>query len=306
MKLADFYKQDEPYESDFRRKSDDIVAQFTNAIRYNMSPCGSVKRFYESESDLWNLIRDDKKPVRGRSTNSLLVTSVKVNEDTVRLSTLINKYLKKNLYRLDKDNKKRFTPLEFFKKDFLKIIIMEAALMVAKYGYVSRYELRIAAVDILCTYFRIFDYAEGTLSDFQWIINSADVQEVIDGVDSFDEPDFSKYIVSELNVHADEAIYLPKNTDKPKISKPENADDYLQFFQDGMTVDDFVSVLREKWHQSQKTVYNYFKKFGINPKTMTKSNDLSYQINMMQARINSLEYENNKLREILKRNNISI
>lgn len=81
-----------------------------------------------------------------------------------------------------------------------------------------------------------------------------------------------------------------------KINKPVCAEDYIKLYKDGWNVKEWVDEIMYQWAQSRRTVYNNFKKFGIDPKKVLKHKDNHFPLDI---RSNDMISEQDK-EDILK------
>ena len=305
-------------ESNLAKKSDEVLTFFLTKLRTSASPVSTRDDLVVMLKDfdrLWyNTI--NRNIIRGRKPNSVFIDCVPPNRQRFRY--IVNRYIKTRFdYRNLKSVSKSF--IKFDKKKFIKMICIQAAFHVAKFGSVRLYELQIAALHILVKFFRIFDLHKESLDTYVWCIESEDVQEVFKNIYVIEDENLEKYILTDLEIKNEEikCNEVPVVIDDTGLAKPKCADDLLQFYEEGMTTMEFYKANMFQWSRSFSQIRKDCKRFGIDAKSMTKSHDLQYQIQIRDAQIESMkrEHENevkslkkeiDRLKEIINQNLLDI
>ena len=195
------------------------------------------------------------------------------------------------------DTKFRYNTMGYSKKGYItttdftvdlfsKMVSVQAAFHLGKFGEIKLHELTLASIEILFKYFVLMKERDDGFDDYRWCFTADDIRKVINNIGMIirNDANFFKYVKMPLE--------LPGEIKKEDNRRPRCAEDYLRFYQEGMNVNEWKSVLMKEWDQSEKTVRNYFKRFRIEPTKITKPM--------------SLKDENDYLREIIKRNNIEL
>ena len=94
---------------------------------------------------------------------------------------------------------------------------------------------------------------------------------------------------------------MPVVIDDTGLAKPKCADDLLQFYEEGMTTMEFYKANMFQWSRSFSQIRKDCKRFGIDAKSMTKSHDLQYQIQIRDAQIESMKREHENEVKALKK-----
>lgn len=288
MTLSQFVSPPIPADKDFQKKSDEIVMWFSNSIRQRFSPVLTRKTLLEKIDDFSNIWSKSLDSYNGHRPKSVYIDRYK----NVRYLSVVNKVMHKHFWYRDSER------LKFDRRDWMKMISVQAAFHYSKFGTIKMHELKLAALFILVNRFNTFEYAYGSLSDFVWNIDVMDVLEVLDGIYNYDDSDFTDYVRTYINI--DQNDLLPKETKERcmeiKIQKPVCADDLLKYYEDGMSVEDFVERLQDLWRLSRRSVFNYFKRFGINTKSMTKANNQEWEIQRLRSLLVSKDREIEELK----------
>lgn len=238
---------------DIQRDAEQVICDFYNAICLQFTPgktCCDIKKRIDKIAEVW---KQKKHYIAGRQPESFFLNYALGN----RYIEVVNKFAGTNIkYR-------NTTFMDFDMKIFAKMVSIQTAFHLAKFGTVILYEIQLAAILILIKYVKVFDNAEDSLDDKVWCISYPELRCVLDKIQNLNEfdKDFYSYVVK-------------KKDKKPKVLrrlKPETADDYLRFYKDGWNVDQWVEELKYQWCQSRASVFNYFKKFNIKPKEITKN-----------------------------------
>lgn len=213
--------------------------------------CYEVKDAIDKIAKIW---RKDKQYIIGRQPESFLLNYASGN----RYLEVVNIYA-------GTDIKYKNTELiDFDKKTFAKMVSIQTAFHLAKFGTVILYEIQLAALLILLKYFRVFGNAVDSFDDKVWSVSYEDVKsvfELIPYINEYDKANFDKYVIKKKEKKIDKSM---------RKAKPEVPDDYLKFYQDGMNVDQWIEELKYQWGQSRSTIFCFFKKFNIRPKEITK------------------------------------
>lgn len=307
-----------PAESNLAKKSDEILSFFLRNLRTSISPISTRKDLSDMLMDfdrLWSSTIN-RKFVRGHKPKSVFIDCVPPHRQRYRF--IVNKYLKTKFdYHQQKDETESF--IKFDRRDFIKMICIQAAFHVAKFGSVRLYELQLAALHILLRFFRIFEQHDESLLMYVWCIELEDVQEVFKNLYILEDENLEKYILTDLEIKNEEikCNEVPVVIDDTGLAKPKCADDLLQFYEEGMTTMEFYKANMFQWSRSFSQIRKDCKRFGIDAKSMTKSHDLQYQIQIRDARIESMkrDHENEvkslkkeieRLKEIINQNLLDI
>ena len=178
-----------------------------------------------------------------------------------------------------------FLRAEFRVDLFAKMISVQAAYHLAKFGEIKFYELMLASVIILFRFFNIMKEREDGIEGYIWCISSEDIQNTIRALSRIidNDPKFGSYVRKSLPLPGEQ----PKETISKK--KPVCGHDYMMLYEDGMKVKDWVSVIMKQWGQSRRTVYNNFDKFGIDPKEVAKQGKERSKDEIIQSLMAELE-----------------
>jgi hypothetical protein len=268
------------YEEDFHKEALQIRDSFLSAI-----DSGSPQSLYDIKKRIIKLsaLWSRKKEVRiGYKAKSFYVDRAYGS----RFLFTVNHFFHTKLLYKRNDNDE--TKTEFSVRQFANMVSVQAAYHLAKFGEMREYELMMASIIILMKYFVLFRERQDGYAGNEWCISSDDIRKVLTNFSLIirNDKDFFRYVKRPI------AIPGTPSSEKIDIKKPECADDYLRFYRKGMSVNDWVDVLMKEWNEKRRTVYYHFSKFGIEPKKV--------------AHRMSAEEEVRMLREILKRNNISI
>ena len=231
-----------------------IINEFFEALYLQKTPgktCYDIKKRIDEIAEEW---RKRKQYNTGRQPESFMLHYAIGN----RYLEVVNRFAKTEI------KYKNNTLMDFDKKTVAVMISIQAAFHYAKFGSIVFYEMELAAILILFKYVKLFEDAYGSMDDKVWCVTYEDIKELFELIPYINQYDknFYNYVIKKRE------IKKPKTL---KRAKPECADDYLKFYQNGWNVDQWIEELHKQWGQSRMTIFRYFQKFGIEPKKITKN-----------------------------------
>ena len=282
MKISGYYHLTKTPNLDLETEVMDSVYNFLMGILRN-SPAGeyimTYKHIFESLDKKWSE-SVERVPLRGHRTQRMYIQSLGTN---CRLSKFIQKRF--NYYFAENS----FTPLAFTKDKFRDVVRMQIAFWLAKYGFVYKFELQAAAVNVLFNYFKLADY---TPNGYQWCVKGSDISDVIYGIDN-DDDEFLRPYYSQL----EKVPCLPQKPSKFKKKKPSCADDIIKGFPGG-TRADLVRYAANTWSVVERTAWRWLDRFEIKDEDLA-GDEKSRIVNEIQKKNMELRNLQNRLNELI-------
>ena len=204
---------------------------------------------------------------------------------------------------------RNFEFLSFTQSKFRELAKMEVAMLLTKYEDIHSFEVKIAILKMLFTYFRVYSI-NGITGLPQWNFTAADIIEVFNEILDSDLSTFKKHFDI---INPCLQVLIPHGAIKPKPEKikPTCAKDLLVVIDDSMTQQEKRHAIMVAWNlPSERAARTYMQKYGMtrnyskkaNEKTI-ENNDMniiqSYemQINQLKKQVSELQSQNERLRE---------
>ncbi len=222
----------EPYaanEKQLARHAHSVYCDFLIAIENKQSPTAIINTYKSLLQEINVTWKDTvrKHLKSGRTVKTILLQSLP--------SYSLSQFAQEKLNFIFHHKSGNFERMRFDTHNFIEMCKMEVAMLTAKYDKIYIFEIEIALISLMLTYFNVYSENAYTLQT-QWDVKSTEVSSAINYV-------LNQMDVTELKAYGeliDKSLALfnsyPQNKSSKTIkTKPTCADDLQQCFIAGMT-----------------------------------------------------------------------
>jgi len=294
MKLQDYIRSAQTSCEDFLEHiSERIVTLLVEDFRDGKNPGSAVmelkKRLSKFDEEWKKMVT--KKVLIGYKCTRVMIQGI----PNYSIDHFIkNKYDFKIYHKRSKYNR-----MDYSLEKFLELSKMEVALLLYKYGDdILQCEIRIAVLELLMTYFELYNYIVFPTEEGQrWCLHPDHLNICLNTLFNMDVSEFKKYFkyfTKNFNlIKHDYSLDI----EYPKKNRPNSKDEIMRHYKDGMTQKQFDEAIGAYWSVCIRTARKWKKEFGItrpykSEKTstdyITTSNNKPCDISIYENKISEL------------------
>jgi len=200
---------------------------------------------------------------------------------------------------------REFRFIRYSKEKFLELSRMEVALLLAKYEELYLYEINIAVLRVLLTYFEVFSIEAITEKPF-WNVCISDINEVINIIADSDMSNFKPFF--DIIKPGLQILVPHQQRRKTEKIRPTCTEDLLEVIDDNMNQTEKCYAIMEAWNiKSVRSAQRIMQRFGLTntkkrkgsePMCMDNTNtiitQLQEEIKQLNSRITEMSAEINE------------
>lgn len=185
---------------------------------------------------------------------------------------------------------------------FLEVSKMEVAMLLCKYGDdLMRFEVEMAIVELLFSKFEVCKtemifYNEKADQQMVWTVQSGDIQKCINEILEMNIYEYTKYfnkIAPKVNIQKHARI---EDSDYKRPKRPQNKQELLEVYRDGMTIKEFTQAIMAFWGVSERTAGRLRQKFELSRSYKSERGaSLNDLVSELREKISILEQNNKDL-----------
>lgn len=235
---------------DLEREARTILFDFAIGISRNTTPVSTTNsclRRVDEFCNKWKM-RVPKNTIRGRRCKLQIRT----------MSEYSMEIMMERAFKFCFHSRTSFHRASFSHDKMREVVRMQTAFYFAKYDEVYNFEIWIASLWFLLTYFEL--YKKRPDNSYEWIVNGYEIASSIEKFMDDADDTFIKYYnrLKSIPQNSIETVKMHCSNPTPKC-----ADDLTRFFSADMAQGDKIAAICDNWDCCRRSAYNYMKKFGL-------------------------------------------
>ena len=280
---------------ELQKCANEIISNLLIYISRGANPIETLQSYVWSQysalneyDDLW--AKNQKHIIKsGRKSKNLMMQSF----GSYRLAYYIKEKFNFDLHP------KNFQFINYTYTKFYQLARMETAMLLSKYTDIKEFEIKIAILRLLFTYFSVYSLDAMTDAPF-WTVSVEDINNVFDNILNSDVNSLNDCF-SLLNVTKIIVPQQPKK--KPVKALPQSADEILTVIDNSMSAAEKYAAIMEAWPEikSERKAREILSQFGLSRKyTKTeKTEERNYYLEAVLTENKQLKEQVQELQRIV-------